>query len=67
MCVEATLPPSTKDTVPWWHWRHRWTRWERGEADMASAFSSLRGPMLVQVRHCVRCNFEQVRLYRVTP
>jgi hypothetical protein len=58
---------SRVDTVPWWHTFHRWTKWQCGEAQISSVFKALAGPMLVQTRACVRCNFEQVRPYRVTP
>jgi hypothetical protein len=47
------------ETVPWWHFLHRWTRWELGTVD------TLSGRRQVQRRHCLRCNLHQSRGLRV--
>lgn len=61
----TTVDSEPAATVPWWHIFHRWTRWEQGEADVISTVFILGGKRLVQSRHCVRCNLEQVRDYKV--
>lgn len=80
--VPSTLDPRTKGlldamnarprppqpTVPWWHMFHKWTQWEQRDSEVGNmALKAFSVPRLVQVRHCVTCNFMQVCDFRVSP
>lgn len=49
------------ETVGWWHWFHRWTRWQDGTVMVMFKNSLTKEAKDIQWRRCVICNKKRER------